>query len=139
MPDRSTTAARRHHEDTAEDGYFAFLAQGKYVLLTTDRPKGAPVSVRVPGIVDGDRAYVRVRSRSDADKHLRQGKLVQVAACDGLGLVSYGMPRYATPRPVPAEDAERVAGQLSATYPSRWGFLHRGQDCYQLLVPYGPA
>ena len=135
MPDRSPATDHRHREDAAGGGYFAFLEQGRYFLLTTARPKGAPVSVRVPGLVDGGRAYVRVRSRSGTARQLRQARQVQVTACDALGLVSYGEPRYAAVRPLTGEEAERVAGQLAARYPSRWRFLPRAQAYYQLLAP----
>lgn len=135
MPDRSPATDRRPREDAADGDYFAPLTQGPYVLLTTDRPKGAPVSVRVPGIADGDRAYVRVGSRSGTARHLRRAGLVQVTACNALGLVSYGEPRYAAVRPLTKDEAERVAGLLAARYPSRWRFLPGAQVYFQLLVP----
>ncbi len=135
MPDRSPATDRRLREDTAGGDYFAHLAQGKYVLLTTSRPKGAPVSVRVPGILDGGRAYIRVRSRSGTARHLRRADWVQVIGCDALGLVSQGEPRYAAVRPLDGEEAERVAALLAAKYPSSWRFLPRTQVYYQLLVP----
>jgi hypothetical protein len=64
MPDRSPATDRGNRAETADGGYFASLAQGRYLLVTTFRPKGAPVSARVQGVVEGDRAWFRVRSRS---------------------------------------------------------------------------
>lgn len=138
MPDRSTATDRRPQPDTASSGYFTPLAEGKYVLLTTSRPKGAPVSVRVQGIVDGDEAYIRVAGRSGTARHLRDlrsADRVQVIACDRLGLVSHGEPQYAAARPLTGDEAERVAGLLAARYPSRWRLLPRTHEYYQLLVP----
>ena len=43
--------------DTASGSYFASLAKARYLLLTTFKQKGTPVSASVPGIVDGGRAY----------------------------------------------------------------------------------
>ena len=87
------------------------------------RPKSAPVSARVPGIVDGARAYVRVWDRSGTGRHLRSAGQVQVTACDALGLVSYGAPRYAGVRPLVGEEAGRAAAQLARRYPVKRGVL----------------
>jgi hypothetical protein len=139
MPDRSTATDRRYREEAADAGYFAPLAQGRYFLLTTSRPKGAPVSARVQGIVEGNRAYFGAGSRSGTVKRIRLDGSVQVTACDALGMVSYGQPRYAAVRLLSGEEASHVAAQLARRYPVRWHFLsrlrHRTPVQYQLLVP----
>jgi PPOX class probable F420-dependent enzyme len=139
MPDRSSATDRRYREEAADDGYFAPLAQGRYLLLTTSRPKGAPVSVRVQGIVGGNRAYFGAGSRSGTVKRLRLDGSVQVAPCDALGIVSYGQPMYAAVRLLAGEEASHVAAQLARRYPVRRRFLsrlwRRRQVQYQLLVP----
>jgi PPOX class probable F420-dependent enzyme len=138
MPSRSPAADRKHREETAGGGYFTPLAQGRYFLLTTPRPKGAPVSARVPGMVDGDRAYFRVRSRSGLVRRLRQTDRLQVTACGGLGLVSYGEPLYAAVRPLAGQEASLVAGQLAAEHPVSRRFparlLGRTRLHYELMV-----
>ena len=97
------------------------------------------MSVRVPGIVDGARAYVQVRDRSGTDRHLRSAGQVQVTACDGLGLVGYGGPRYANARRLAGEEADRAAAQLARRYPVKRGvlagLLRRKPAHYQLTVP----
>jgi PPOX class probable F420-dependent enzyme len=139
MPDRPTATDRRYREEAVQDGYFVPLAQGRYFLLTTSRPKGAPVSVRVRGIVEGRQAYFGVASRSGTAKRIRRDGTVQVTACDGLGMVSYGPPRFATVRLLAGEEASRVAGLLARRYQVRRRFpgrpRRRAQVHYQLLVP----
>jgi hypothetical protein len=64
---------RGDREDTGDGSYFAPLAKAKYLLLTTFRQKGTPVSAHVQAIVDdGGRAYFRVSSRSGTARRLRQ-------------------------------------------------------------------
>jgi PPOX class probable F420-dependent enzyme len=139
MPDRSTATDRRYREEAADDGSFAPLAQGRYLLVTTSRPRGAPVSARVQGIVEGHRAYFGAGRRSGTVKRLRLDGSVQVTACDALGMVSYGQPRYAAIRFLTGEEASHVAARLARRYPVRRRFLrrllHRTQVHYQLLVP----
>ena len=116
------TRERRDRGDRAESGdgsYFAPLARARYLLLTTFRQKGTPVSAVVQGVADGDRAYFRVRSRSGTARRLRHTDGVQVAPCSALGLWSYGPPLDAAVRPLAGEEASRVAGQLDRTYPVR--------------------
>jgi PPOX class probable F420-dependent enzyme len=139
MPDRSSATDRRYRQEAADDGYFAPLTQGRYLLLTTSRPKGAPVSARVQGIVEGNRAYFGVGSRSGTVKRLQLDGSVQVTACDALGMVSYGQPQYAAVRLLTGEEARQVAAQLARRYPvqrrSLSRLLRRSQVYYQLLVP----
>jgi PPOX class probable F420-dependent enzyme len=136
MPDRSPATDRGNREETADGGYFAPLAQGRCLLVTTFRPKGAPVSARVQGIAAGDQAYFRVRSRSVTARYLRRADRVQVTACDTLGLVSYGPPQFAAVRPLAGQEASRAAGLVDRKYPVKRRFLtRRTQVYYQLLVP----
>jgi PPOX class probable F420-dependent enzyme len=139
MPNRAPATSRQPREETAGGSYFACLAQGRYFLVTTPRPKGAPVSVRVPGAADGDRAYLRVRSGSGLFRRLRHVDRVQVTGCNGLGLLSYGEPVYAAVRALAGEEASRAAGKLAVRYPGKRDFLarllRRGPVYYELLVP----
>jgi PPOX class probable F420-dependent enzyme len=105
--------------ETADGSYFAPLAKARYLLLTTFKPKGTPVSAHVPGIADGDRAYFRVWSRSGMVRRLQRTDGVQVAPCGALGLWSYGPPLDAAARPLAGEEARRVAGELARKYPAR--------------------
>jgi len=105
--------------DTASGSYFASLAKARYLRLTTFKRKGIPVSAPVPGIVDGDRAYFGVSSRSGAVRRLQHTDGVQVAPCGALGLVSYGLPLDAAARRLAGQEASHVAGQLARTYPDR--------------------
>ena len=105
--------------DTASGSYFASLAKARYLRLTTFKRKGIPVSAPVPGIVDGDRAYFGVSSRSGAVRRLQHTDGVQVAPCGALGLVSYGEPLNAAARRLADSEASHVAGQLARTYPDR--------------------
>ena len=108
---------RGDREETGDGHYFAPLAKARYLLLTTFKPKGTPVSAVVQGIADGDRAYFRVRSRSGTARRLRYTDGVHVAPCSALGLWSYGPPLDAAARPLTDEEASRVAGLLDRKYP----------------------
>ena len=125
MPSRSPATDRKQQDETADSSYFAPLAQGRYFLLTTSRPNGAPVSVRVPGVVDGARAYVQVWDGSGTGRRLRHAGEVQVTACNALGLVSYGAARYAAIRPLAGEEASRAAALLARRYPVKRDVLAR--------------
>ncbi len=125
MSDRPSATESSYQEDAAGGGYFAPLALAKYMLLTTFKPDGIPVSAAVHGVVDGDRAYFRAWSQSDTVKNLRHTDEVQVAPCTGAAL---GL-RLAPPldavarRLLPGEEASRVAGKLARKYPVRQRFL----------------
>ena len=139
MPSRSLATGRKPREEIAGGSYFAPLAQGRYVLVTTPRPKGAPVSARVPGVADGNRACVRVWSGSGLARRLRHADRIQVTACNGAGLLSYGEPLYAAVRPLAGVEASRAAGKLAIKYPGRHDvlarLLRRTPVYYELLVP----
>lgn len=110
MPDR---------QEAADDGYFAPLAPARYMMLTTFKPNGTPVSTPVQGMTDGDRAYFRAWSRSGTVRRLRRTAAVQVTPSTVLGLFSYGPPMGATARPLRSEEASRVATKLAGKYPPR--------------------
>jgi uncharacterized protein len=119
---------------SATDGrYFAPLATARYLMLTTFKPKGTPVSVPVQGIVDGDRAYFRVRSQSGTARRLRHTDGVHVAPCSALGLWNYGPALDAAARRLAGEEASGVAGKLDLKYPARRRFLARRLAYYELL------
>ena len=117
--DRRSAVGRGDREETGDGSYFAPLAKARYLLLTTFKQKGTPVSAVVQGVADGDRAYFRVRSRSGTARRLRHTDGVQVAPCRALGVWSYGPPLDAAARPLAGEEARRVAGQLDRKYPVR--------------------
>ena len=112
MSDHMSATDRSYRQDSAGGSYFAPLAQARYLLLTTFRQKGASVSVRAQGIIDGDRAYFRTWSRSGTVKRLREANAVQVTPCDVLGLCRYGPPLNAAARLLADEEASRIAGHL---------------------------
>jgi PPOX class probable F420-dependent enzyme len=122
---RSSVADRWYREETADGSYFTPLAEARYLLLTTFKQKGTPVSAPVQGIVDGDRAYLRVWSQSGTVRRLRHTDGVQVAPCGALGLCSHGPPLDAAARRLAGEEASRVAGQLARKYPVRRRSLAR--------------
>lgn len=111
--------------DTATGSYFASLAKARYLRLTTFKREGTPVSAPVPRIVDGDRVYFGVSSRSGAVRRLQHTDGVQVAPCGALGLVSYGEPLNAAARRLTGSEASHVAGQLDRIYPVRRRSLAR--------------
>src|SRR4030095_2833370 len=111
--------------DTACGSYFASLAKARYLRLTTFKRKGTPVSAPVPGIVDGDRAYFGVSSRSGAVRRLGHREGVRGARGGALGLVSYGPPLDAAARRLADPEASHVAGRLARTSPGRARVLGR--------------
>ena len=121
----SSVADRGYREETADGSYFTPLAKARYLLLTTFKQKGTPVSTPVQGIVDGDRAYLGVWSQSGTVRRLRHTDGVQVASCGALGLCSHGPPLDAAARRLAGEEASRVAGQLARKYPVRRRSLAR--------------
>ena len=120
-----TDTAGRHGKpatairESAGGGYFASLAKGRYLLLTTFKLRGTPVSTPVQGITDGDRAYFRIWSQSGTARRLQHTHGVQVAPCGALGVLSHGPPLDAAARPLAGEEARRVAGRLAGEYPVR--------------------
>ena len=60
-------------------GYFAPLSASKYMLLTTYRRAGTPVSTPVHVVVDGGVAFFRTWDVSGKAKRIRHTPLVEVA------------------------------------------------------------
>ena len=125
MADRPSPAATRHQRQAADGGCFAAFAPARYLLITTFKPAGTPVSAPVQGVVDGGHAYFRTWSRSGTARRLRHTRLVQVAPCTVLGLYSYQPPRYATARPLTSQEAVRADRKLARKYPVQQRFLTR--------------
>ena len=125
----SATRVRRDRgdrEETADASYFAPLVKARYLLLTTFKPRGTPVSTHVQGIVgDGGWAYFRVRSGSGMARRLQQTDGVQVAPCGAVGLWSYGPPLDAAARPLADAEAGQAARELARKYPVRRRSLAR--------------
>ena len=140
MPDRSSDADRQDRREIAGDGYFAYLAQGTHLLLTTFRPRGAPVSARVQGIAEGDRAYFRVRSRSarPGTSGGRAGSRCWLPRAMRWAW-SLRIAAVAAVRPLSGEEASRAAEKLARTYPVKRRFLarlpHRSRVHYELTAP----
>lgn len=122
MSSRPSTTDRPGQR-AAESGTFASLASAKYLLLTTFKQDGAPVSVPVRVAADGERAYFRTSSASGTSKRLRHADWVQVAPCTVLGVCRYGPAVGATARLLVDEEASQAAGQLAREDPVWRGFL----------------
>jgi hypothetical protein len=118
-PGLSPATDRGYREEIGDGEYFAPLAKARYLLLTTFKPIGTPVSAPVQGITDGDRAYFRVWSQSGTARRLQHTDGTQVAPCGALGLWSHGLPLDAAARRLAAEEANRAAGLLARKYPVR--------------------
>ena len=140
--------SRRDKGTPAHDRYrqrqlLRFPGEGQVPAAHHVQAEGTPVSAPVPGIVDGDRAYFGVSSRSGAVKRLQHTDGVQLAPCRALGLVSYGPPLDAAARRLTGQEASHVAGQLARAYPVRRrslaGLLQRARRrrlvYYELLGP----
>ncbi len=145
MPDvrSATMGGSQQHEATA--GYFGPLRSARYLLLTTFRPDAIPVSTRVPGVVDGDRAFFRVRHRSGTARRLRHTDDVQVTACPVPGL-TMGLPLDAVARLLSGAEASRAAERLARKYRLRQHVLipllhrtRRWQLAYYELLSYAAA
>lgn len=138
MQDRPPAPESNYQQQAAAGGNFAALAAGKYMLLTTFKPDGTPVSTTVHGVVDGDRAYFGVLRPSGTAKRLRSTKSVQVTPCIMLGFVSFGPLLDAVARPLSGEEVSRAASKLTRKYPVQERFLvpllHRMRRWQ--MVPY---
>jgi len=139
---RLSATDTNYQQESAGRGYFAALASARYLLLTTFKPVGSPISAPVHGLADGDRAYFRAWSRSGTVKRLRHTDAVQVAPSTRLGMYSNAPSVDATARLLTGEEASRVAGKLAGRYPARHRFLirpRRGQIVYYELLPCDAA
>src|SRR5262245_14087946 len=122
MSDREPATDSRDQQE-ADGGYFAPLDWTKCILLTTFERDGTPVSAPVRGVVDGDRAYFRARSRSGSVRRLQHIDAVQVAPSSLRGLFTFGSPLHATARLLPTDEASRAARELARKHPLRHRFL----------------
>jgi uncharacterized protein len=125
MTGRPSTTGSRHQPEAADSSYFAAFAPARYMLNTTFKPAGTPVSAPVQGGLDGGRAYFRAWSRSGTARRLRHTPLVQVAPCTVLGLYSSAPPRYATARLLTGQEAARAGRKLARKHPVQQRFLIR--------------
>jgi PPOX class probable F420-dependent enzyme len=107
----STTDSSGH--ETPQGGRFVPLESASYLLLTSFKQDGTPVSVPVRAVVDGDRAYFGVRDSSGTSKRLRRTDWVQVVRCNALGMVSFGPRVNAIARLLAGEETGRAAGRLA--------------------------
>jgi uncharacterized protein len=122
---------------------FGSLRSAKYMLLTTFKPEGNPVSTHVHGVVDGDRAYFRAMYQPDTANRLRHTDDVQVCPVPGL---TVGPSIDAVARLLPGEEASRVAGKLARKYRLQQYFLipllhraRRWQMAHYELLSYEAA
>jgi uncharacterized protein len=122
MSGRQSATHRRDQQET-DSGYFAPLEWATCILLTTFEPDGTPVSAPVRAVVDGDRAYFWIWSRSGSVQRLQQTDTVQVTPCSARGFFTYGPPLEATARLLPGQEADRVAGKLARRHPVQHRYL----------------
>lgn len=122
MSDRPSATESSYQQEDA-DGCFAPLASAKYMLLTTFKPDGIPVSTviarggrRSPGLLRGLGPVGTV-------KRLRHTDEVQVMPCAVLGFVSFGPLLDAVAQQLPGEEASQVTRKLARKYPIRQHFL----------------
>lgn len=121
MPDRRS-ATKGGSQHRASDRYFGRLQSAKYMQLTTFKPDGIPVSTRVHGVVDGDRAYFRAWHQSGTARRLRHTDDVQVTACPMPGF-TVGPPLDAVARLLSGEEASWAARKLAGKYLLQQHFL----------------
>ena len=123
MADRTSAAGSSYQREAADGGDFAALAPARYMLLTTFKPDGLPLSAVVHGIVEDGRAYFRAWGRSGTARNLRHTHEVEVTPCAMRGFVSFGPPLDAVARPLPAGEASQAARKLARKYPVQHRFL----------------
>jgi PPOX class probable F420-dependent enzyme len=143
MPHRTSGAENGYQEDPADSGSFASLASARHMMLTTFDPDGGQETAVVHGVADGGRFYFGAWSHSGTVRNLRHTDAVQAAPCGALGFVLLAPVLDAVARPLPDDEASRVAGRLAR---SRRGpaayfvpLLHRArrqQMVYYELLPY---
>lgn len=91
----------------------------KYVLLTTYRKSGKPVSTPVWFVhdpEDDEKIYVWTARDAGKVKRVRAGSRATVVACDALGKKTYGEPVSGTPRLLDDDATERVRKLLMKKY-----------------------
>ncbi|GAA2781635.1 PPOX class F420-dependent oxidoreductase [Saccharopolyspora taberi] len=91
------------------------LADSRYLLLTTFRRNGSPVSTPVWVVGDGSSLAVWTDARSGKVKRIRRDGAVQLAPCDALGR-PFGDPVRGRARVLDASELDRVRGLLKRKY-----------------------
>jgi hypothetical protein len=92
------------------------VATAKYVLLTTFRKDGTPVSTPVWGVARDDKLYVWTETGSWKVKRIRRNPAVTVQACDMRGKTTRGTVVEGSARLLDAIDTERVRGWVRRKY-----------------------
>jgi uncharacterized protein len=146
MADRTSATGSSYQREAADGGDFAALAPARYMLLTTFKPDGFPLSAVVHGIVEDGGAYFRAWSRSGTARNLGHANEVQVTPCAMRGFVSFGPPVDAVARLLPAGEASQASGKLARKYPVQQRFLipllrraRRGQMMHYELLTWPAA
>jgi uncharacterized protein len=103
-------------------GYFAPLANAKYVQLTTFRRNGTPVPTPVHIVVNGDVAYFRTWDTTGKAKRLRHTSSVRVAPSTARGR-PVGQPIAAQAALLTGDDSAAAAQLLSRKHPVLHGWL----------------
>lgn len=105
------------------------IAASEFVLLTTHRKTGAPVSTPVWVVGDGDEALVTTGADSGKVKRLRHTSRVTLAPCDARGRVAEGAPSVEAVAAIheDAGSAERLHRALHANYGVKYTLIRLGQ------------
>ena len=129
MSSRPSTTDSSGHE-TPQGGRFVPLKSARYLLLTSFKQDGTPVSVPVRAVVVDNRAYFGVRDSSAAAKRLRHTDWVQVVRSNAPGMVSFGPKVNAIARLLTGEEAGRAAGRMARRHRA-WRDLARRTTGWQ--------
>ncbi|MFW0787711.1 PPOX class F420-dependent oxidoreductase [Gordonia sp. CPCC 206044] len=100
----------------AVDNPFGDVAQAKYVVLTTYRKDGTPVSSPLWAVADGDELLMWTPSDSWKVKRIRRDPHVVVQASDARGSTVHGNPVNATAQILDAAGTERVRRHIIGKY-----------------------
>jgi uncharacterized protein len=103
-------------------GYFAPLSASKYMLLTTYRRVGTPVSTPVHVVVDGDVAFFRTWDVSGKAKRIRHTPLVEVAPSNVRGRPQ-GPTLHAKAQLLGPAESEMASRMLAQRHPILHGRL----------------
>lgn len=127
------------------DTELARLAAGKYVLVTTFRRDGTPVSTPVWVCKDGDALVFSSGRTTGKAKRLRRNDAVELTACDIRGATTGDMVK-AKAEALDAADTRRIHKLLARKYGliarlTFWGSrLRRGSDstvCFAVTSTLG--
>ncbi|WP_243841832.1 PPOX class F420-dependent oxidoreductase [Salinibacterium sp. ZJ77] len=105
------------------DTAFADLARATYVLLTTYRRSGDPVSTPVWIVGDGDRLLVTTGAKSGKVKRLAHTSRVTLTPCDVRGKVKPGTPEVEANAVV--DDRPETRDALDAALLKKYGLQYR--------------